>query len=331
MTFRRMTAALLLAFVALGPTTLPASAHTELKSSNPAKGAALPAPPQQVELTFTEAVTVPADAITVTGPDSAKWTVGPATVAGAVVTAPVQATGPAGTYTVTWKVVSSDGDPVTGTIGFTLTNPATTTTTAPTTTTTTTAAPSGVRADRSDPRRRAAGCRDGSGSSSVRWSSSVSVSLPRCAVRAEPSSNRQQHPAEPAALVVRVDHQLRHLQRGRARPVVLCRFDGAVHPLIVTLPRHDAVCSGNGEMGREPVAESGGPLSTFVPPRSGEATAVQVGQRLLTACGSRPRRGADGRGAGPTAGLAPHRCDSAEAGSPDHERSPDVDSAPSAG
>ncbi len=143
MTFRRMTAALLLAFVALGPTTLPASAHTELKSSNPAKGAALPAPPQQVELTFTEAVTVPADAITVTGPDSAKWTVGPATVAGAVVTAPVQATGPAGTYTVTWKVVSSDGDPVTGTIGFTLTNPATTTTTAPTTTTTTTAAPSG--------------------------------------------------------------------------------------------------------------------------------------------------------------------------------------------
>lgn len=138
MTFRRVAAALLLALVALGSTALPASAHTELKSSNPAKGAALPAPPQQVELTFTESVTAPADAITVTGPNGAKWTVGQATVAGPVVTAPVQATGPAGTYTITWKVVSDDGDPVTGTIDFTLSAP--TTTTVPTTTTTATAA-----------------------------------------------------------------------------------------------------------------------------------------------------------------------------------------------
>jgi methionine-rich copper-binding protein CopC len=137
MTFRRIAAALLLAFVALGPTALPASAHTELKSSNPAKGAALPAPPQQVELTFTGAVTVPADAITVTGPDGTKWTVGAVTAAGAVVTAPVTATGPAGAYTITWKVVSEDGDPVSGTIDFTLSTPATTTTTVPTTTTAT--------------------------------------------------------------------------------------------------------------------------------------------------------------------------------------------------
>src|SRR5690349_21207211 len=140
MTFRRIAAALLLAFVALGPTALPAFAHTELKSSNPAKGAALPAPPQQVELTFTEAVTAPADAITVTGPDGAKWTVGPATVSGAVVTAPVTPAGPAGAYVFTWKVVSDDGDPVTGTIDFTLSAPAATTTTVPTTTTTTAAA-----------------------------------------------------------------------------------------------------------------------------------------------------------------------------------------------
>lgn len=136
MTFRRMAAALLLAFAALGPTALPASAHTELKSSNPAKGAALPAPPQQVELTFTEAVTVPADAITVSGPDGTKWTVGAAAVAGAVVTAPVTATGPAGTYTITWKVVSGDGDPVSGTIDFSLSAPATTTTTTTVPTTT---------------------------------------------------------------------------------------------------------------------------------------------------------------------------------------------------
>jgi methionine-rich copper-binding protein CopC len=138
MIFRRTAAALLLTAVALGSTALPASAHTELKSSNPASGAALPAPPQQVELTFTEAVTAPADAITVSGPDGAKWTVGQVTVAGPVVTAPVQATGPAGAYTIAWKVVSDDGDPVTGTIGFTLAAAATTTTTPPTTTTPTT-------------------------------------------------------------------------------------------------------------------------------------------------------------------------------------------------
>ncbi|NGY62574.1 copper resistance protein CopC [Lentzea sp. NEAU-D13] len=69
------------------------------------------------------------------GPDGTKWTVGAAAVAGAVVTAPVTATGPAGTYTITWKVVSGDGDPVSGTIDFSLSAPATTTTTTTTTTT----------------------------------------------------------------------------------------------------------------------------------------------------------------------------------------------------
>lgn len=146
MNYRRIAAALLLTVVALGSTALPASAHTELKGSNPAKGAALPAPPQQVELTFTEAVTAPADAITVTGPDGAKWTVGQVTVAGPVVTAPVQATGPAGAYTITWKAISDDGDPVTGTIDFILAAAPATTTTPPTTTTTSAALTSAVPA-----------------------------------------------------------------------------------------------------------------------------------------------------------------------------------------
>jgi hypothetical protein len=53
-----------------------------------------------------------------------------------VVTAPVQAVGPAGQYTITYRVLSSDGDAVNGTVAFTLTAPATTTTTpSPTTTT----------------------------------------------------------------------------------------------------------------------------------------------------------------------------------------------------
>ncbi|GHH27903.1 copper resistance CopC family protein [Lentzea cavernae] len=144
MPFRRTAAALLLAFVALGSTAVPASAHTELKSSDPAKGAAMPAPPQQVQLTFSEPVTLPADAIAVTGPGGVKWTVGQIAVTDAVVTAPVTATGPAGAYAIAWTVISADGDPVSGTIDFTLSAPATTTTTTTVPATTTTTATSSV-------------------------------------------------------------------------------------------------------------------------------------------------------------------------------------------
>ncbi|MCX2954517.1 copper resistance CopC family protein [Lentzea sp. NEAU-D7] len=121
-----MTAALLLA---LTTAAMPALAHTELKGSNPAKGAALPAPPTQVGLTFTEAVTLPVDAITVSGHGDAKWAVGQPASAGTLISAPVQATGAAGAHTITWKVVADDGDTVSGTIDFTLTAPVTTTTT----------------------------------------------------------------------------------------------------------------------------------------------------------------------------------------------------------
>lgn len=137
MTLRRFTASLVLAVSALVAAAPAASAHTELKSSNPAKGASVPTAPQRVELTFTEPVTLPTDAITVTGPEGAKWTVGQISVAGPVVTAPVQPTGPAGAYTLAYKVVAEDGDTVSGSVEFALATAATTTTTAPPTTTTT--------------------------------------------------------------------------------------------------------------------------------------------------------------------------------------------------
>jgi len=102
----------------------PALAHTELEKSSPAAGARLAAAPSSVSLTFGEAVRLPANPIRVTGPDSAVWTVGAATVTDATVTAPVSATGPAGAYTLTWQVISDDGDTVRGTVRFTLTAPA---------------------------------------------------------------------------------------------------------------------------------------------------------------------------------------------------------------
>jgi methionine-rich copper-binding protein CopC len=143
--FRRLAAVLLLSGIAVVATATPAFAHAELIGSNPAEDATLSTPPQQIELTFNEPVTLGANPVTVTGPGGASWTVGAPVADGAVVVAPVQASGPAGTYSVIYEMVSKDGDTVRGAVTFTLTAaaapPPTTTTT--TTTATTTAAPTG--------------------------------------------------------------------------------------------------------------------------------------------------------------------------------------------
>lgn len=143
MLVRRLFAVLLLIATAVFTFVTPASAHTSLKSSNPAKGASLAAPPPAIVLTFSEPVQAEAGAITVAGPGGAQWTVGHADVAGAVVSAPVTPVGPAGQYTISYRVISADGDAVRGTVAFTLTAavpapvvPATTTTAPPTATTT---------------------------------------------------------------------------------------------------------------------------------------------------------------------------------------------------
>lgn len=140
MIVRRCATALLFAGVAVVATATPAFAHAELIASNPARDASLATAPTQVELTFNAPVTLAAIPVAVTGPGGESWAVGPVLVAGAVVTAPVQPVGPAGAYTLTYRVVSEDGDEVTGTVPFTLTTPAPppTTTTQPTTNTPTT-------------------------------------------------------------------------------------------------------------------------------------------------------------------------------------------------
>ncbi|PRY37990.1 copper resistance CopC family protein [Umezawaea tangerina] len=157
MNLRRLGAALLLTGLALAGTATPALAHAELLSSDPAAGAALPAAPTRIQLTFAEPVGLPENPITVTGPDGATWKVGQVTVAGAVITAPVIPAGPSGEYVIDYKVISDDGDEVGDKIRFSLTAPAavptssaantstpedTTATTTTTTTSTPAAAPS---------------------------------------------------------------------------------------------------------------------------------------------------------------------------------------------
>ncbi|MFC3449430.1 copper resistance CopC family protein [Amycolatopsis speibonae] len=120
MRFKRFGASLLVTGLALLGAATPALAHSELKSSDPARGASLATPPTQIKLTFTGPVTLPENPIQITGPENASWTVGRAEVAGMVVTAPVQAVGPAGEYTLRYKVTFEDSHVASGSVKFNL-------------------------------------------------------------------------------------------------------------------------------------------------------------------------------------------------------------------
>ncbi|HUQ58953.1 copper resistance CopC family protein [Lentzea sp.] len=131
---RRFFSALVLALLAATAVAVPAQAHAELKSSNPASGAALDAPPQQVELTFSGVISLPdGDAITITGPDGAKWPITQSAAVDRTITAKFDtAAMKAGAHTLAWKAKSEDGDTVEGTFTFTMNVAAQTSSAAPT-------------------------------------------------------------------------------------------------------------------------------------------------------------------------------------------------------
>jgi methionine-rich copper-binding protein CopC len=118
----------------------PALAHTRLESSDPADGASLATTPERVSLTFNETMQPGFTTLTVVGPDQAHYETGDVTADGDTVSIAVRPLGPAGGYQIGYRVVSEDGHPVSGSVGFTLTtagpggaaaNPATTGAAAP--------------------------------------------------------------------------------------------------------------------------------------------------------------------------------------------------------
>lgn len=107
-----------------------ASAHDYLVSSDPAADSTVTAPPSTVTLTFNDRVLDLAGdgsstLLTVTGPDAAArhFETGCATVADRNVSAPV-ALGGAGSYTVTYQIVSADGHTVSNSYAFAYQPPA---------------------------------------------------------------------------------------------------------------------------------------------------------------------------------------------------------------
>ena len=95
----------------------PASAHDVLRSTNPADGALVDRLPDRVVLTFDEPALAIGTEVVVTGP-AGPVSDGPPQLVDAEVRQPVRA-GPAGRYTVLWRVTSADGHPVSGTFAFT--------------------------------------------------------------------------------------------------------------------------------------------------------------------------------------------------------------------
>ncbi|MGH3516437.1 MAG: copper resistance CopC family protein [Haloechinothrix sp.] len=119
---KQLTVGALLAVCAVLGLGTPASAHNVLISSDPDKGASLDAGPEQVTLTFDQSIqSGDVNQIAVTGPGGTQWTTGPVEVDRNVATVPVAPLGPAGEYTIGYRVLSSDGHPVSGEIPFTLT------------------------------------------------------------------------------------------------------------------------------------------------------------------------------------------------------------------
>lgn len=111
-----------LALLAAMAVAVPAQAHAELKSSNPANGAALDAPPQHVELVFSDVVSLPdGAAVTITGPDGATWPVTQAHALDKTITATIDASAAkAGAHTIAWQAKADDGDTISGTLTFTM-------------------------------------------------------------------------------------------------------------------------------------------------------------------------------------------------------------------
>jgi copper transport protein len=96
----------------------PAAAHAELVSTTPANGDQLTSPPTEIQMTFTESVNLVDDGIRLVDHVGATVPAPKPTVDAQTVTWPMPVDLAEGPYVVTWRVVSSDGHPISGAFSF---------------------------------------------------------------------------------------------------------------------------------------------------------------------------------------------------------------------
>lgn len=96
----------------------PAAAHDVLVSTSPANGATVAQTPSQVVITFTDPALSIGTQVVVTGPAGPVGVPAPRLVDNTVVQ-DLPGSSPAGHYSVSWRVTSADGHPVSGEFSFT--------------------------------------------------------------------------------------------------------------------------------------------------------------------------------------------------------------------
>ena len=117
--FARMAALVLAStLLLLGPVSA-ATAHDGLATSSPTADSTVDVAPAEVVLTFTNPPSGIGADIIVTDSTGINWSEGSARVVNNTAIQPLRAGAPAGTYTVQWRVVSSDDHPIEGTYSFT--------------------------------------------------------------------------------------------------------------------------------------------------------------------------------------------------------------------
>ena len=121
---RQLSSALLGAVIlaaALLGAVAPASAHDAAESTSPASGATVAAPPEQVSVTFNNNPLALGSQIVVGDAAGTNWADGAVEIVDNVAAQKLKPGAPAGLYTVSWRVASSDGHPIEGNFTFTAT------------------------------------------------------------------------------------------------------------------------------------------------------------------------------------------------------------------
>src|SRR4051812_46629100 len=98
-----------------------ASAHSVLVRTEPERAVSVASAPALVQLDFNERPRARFSVVHVMGPDGQRRDVGTLSVRDDTVFQPLAGTRPAGVYVVNWRVVSSDGHPISGQWQFTST------------------------------------------------------------------------------------------------------------------------------------------------------------------------------------------------------------------
>lgn len=117
---RAALAGIVVALAAVLTVANPAAAHDELVGSSPAAGADLAEAPAEITLTYSAAIMTEGATVAVFDAAGRDWAQGDPTIDTNTLTMALDGELPAAGYVVEWRVVSSDGHPISGTIPFTV-------------------------------------------------------------------------------------------------------------------------------------------------------------------------------------------------------------------